>query len=284
MTSNDYSVSVTDGRSNYVSDSALSVIENGIRPKDEWILDSGCSYHMYPNRDWFTTYREINGGSVLIGNNVACKTVGIGIVKAKMYDGIVRTLAKVRHVPDLKKNLVSLGALDSDGCKFSAEGRVMKVVKGALVLMRGNKVGNLYILSGNTITGGAAVFSLDDHEYVSTRLWHLRLGHMSKKGLTILSNQNLLCGTKTSKLDFCERCIFGKHRKVSFKTGIHRTKGILDYVHSDVWGPSKVYSKGGSRFMLTFINDYSRKVCVYTLKTKDHTFVTFKRWKEMVEK
>ena len=103
-----------------------------------------------------------------------------------MYDGIVRTLAEVRHVPDLKKNLISLGALDSDGCKFSAEGGVMKVVKGALVFMRGNRVGNLYVLSGNTVTGGAAVSSLDDQESVSTCLWHLRLGHMSEKGLTIL--------------------------------------------------------------------------------------------------
>ena len=99
-----------NGRSDYDSDNALSVIENGIRPKDEWILDSGCSYHMCPNRNWFITYREINGGNVLMGNNVACKTVGIGIVKIKMYDGIVRKLAEVWHVPDPKKNLISLSA------------------------------------------------------------------------------------------------------------------------------------------------------------------------------
>ncbi|KAJ8633371.1 hypothetical protein MRB53_026707 [Persea americana] len=282
--SNDDSVSVADGRSDCVSDNALSVIENGIHPKDEWILDSDCSYHMCPNMDWFTTYREINGGSVLMGNNVACKTVGTRTIKIKMYDEIVRTLAEVRYVPDLKKNLISLGALDSDGCKFSGEGGVIKVVKGALVLMRGNRVGNLYVLSGNIVTGKAALSSSNDHEYASTRLWHLRLGHMSEKGLTILSNQNFLCGTKTSKVDFCERCIFEKHQKVSFKTGIHRTKDILDYVHSDVWGPYKVYSKGRSRFMLTFIDDYLRKVWVYTLKTKDQTFVTFKQWNEMVEK
>ncbi|XXG47507.1 hypothetical protein AAC387_Pa02g2143 [Persea americana] len=36
--------------------------------------------------------------------------------------------------------------------------------------------------------------------------------------------------------------------------------------------------------MLTFIDDYSMKVWIYTLKTKDQTFVTFKRWKEMVKK
>ena len=105
-----------------------------------------------------------------MGNNVACKTVGIGTVKIKMYDGIIRTLAEVRHVPDQKKNLISLGALDFDGCKFLAEGGVMKVVKGALVLMRANRVGNLYVLSGNTVTGGATVSSSNDHESVSTRL------------------------------------------------------------------------------------------------------------------
>ena len=119
------------------------MIENGIHCQDEWILDSGCSYHMCLNRNWFTTYREINGGSVLMDNNVACKTGVIGIVKIKMHDGIVRTFAEVRHVPDLKKNLIYLGVVDSDGCKFSAKGGVVKVVKGALILMKGNRVGNL---------------------------------------------------------------------------------------------------------------------------------------------
>ncbi|XXG45985.1 hypothetical protein AAC387_Pa02g0930 [Persea americana] len=176
------SISVADGRSDYVSDNALSMIENGIHPKDEWILDSGCFYHMCPNRDWFTTYKEINDGSVLMGNNIECKMVVIRIVKIKMYDGILKMLVDVRHVHDLKKNLISLGALDSYGCKLSVEGGVMKVVKGALVLMRGNRVGNLYVLSENIVIGGAVMSSSNDHESVSMRLWHLRLSHISEKG------------------------------------------------------------------------------------------------------
>ena len=38
-----------------------------------------------------------------MGNNITCKVVGIGTVRIKMYDGVVRTLSDVRHVPDLKK-------------------------------------------------------------------------------------------------------------------------------------------------------------------------------------
>lgn len=101
----DDSVSIADGRSDYDSNSAPSMIENGIRRQVEWILDLGCSTTR-PNRDWFSTYKEINDGSVLMGNNTACKTVGIGTKKIKLYDEILKTLAEVRHIPDLKKNLI----------------------------------------------------------------------------------------------------------------------------------------------------------------------------------
>ena len=50
---------------------------------DKWILDSGCSYHMCPHREWFDTYNSYNGGTVLMGNDAVCKTIGIGTIKIK---------------------------------------------------------------------------------------------------------------------------------------------------------------------------------------------------------
>lgn len=114
-----------------------------------------------------------------MGNDHACQMVGIGTVRIKMYDGLVRTLTDVRHVPDLKKNLISLGTLDSNGCRFAAEGGVLKVVRASLVLMKGNKHGNLYILMGKTVTGSVAVGTSSSD---CTRIWHMRLGHMTEKG------------------------------------------------------------------------------------------------------
>ena len=46
-----------------------------------------------------------------MGNNMPCKTIGIGSIKIRIHDGIVRTLSNVQHVPDLKKNLISLAPL-----------------------------------------------------------------------------------------------------------------------------------------------------------------------------
>ena len=47
---------------------------------DEWILDSGCTYHMCPNKGWFSSFKELDDGVVLMGNDNACKTMGIGII------------------------------------------------------------------------------------------------------------------------------------------------------------------------------------------------------------
>jgi hypothetical protein len=93
-----------------------------------------------------------------------------------------------------------------------------------------------------------------------------------------------LNGQKIEKLDYCEHCFFGKQCRVKFSIAQHRTKGTVDYIHSDLWGPSLVSSKGGHRYLLTFFDDYSRKVWVYFLKNKSNVFVTFKQWKTLIEK
>ncbi|KAK2982593.1 hypothetical protein RJ640_002082 [Escallonia rubra] len=147
-----------------------------------WILDTGCSYHMCPNRDWFATYRSFDSGKFLMGNDVACKVVEIGSIQIRMHDGIVRTLTDVRHVPELRKNLIYLGTLDSNGCSYRAAGGVMKIMKGALVVMKGLKQNSLYLLQGSTVTGAAAVASSSDIDSDTTKLWHMHLGHMSERG------------------------------------------------------------------------------------------------------
>ncbi|GJR98627.1 retrovirus-related pol polyprotein from transposon TNT 1-94 [Tanacetum coccineum] len=212
--------------------------------RDELIVDSGCTFHMIPHRSWFTTYESFNGGNVYIGNHSICLVIGKGNIQVKMHDGVVRTITGVRHVPDLKRNLISLSTLEANGCKYSGEGGVMKIFKGALVLMKVIQSGGLYVLQGTVVYGTAVVAtskaSLDD-----SKLWHYRLGHMGEKGM--------------------------------------KTRDALDYIHSDLWGPSPATSRGGKRYMLTIIDDFSRKVWFFFLKHKDEVFPTFKEWKVLIE-
>ena len=95
--------------------------------------------------------------------------------------------------------------------------------------------------------------------------------------------QGLLKGVKTCKLDFCEHCVLGKQTRVKFGIVVHQTKGILDYVHSDVWGLTKTASLSGKHWFVTSFDDYSRRAWVYTIKHKDKVLNIFLNWKKMVE-
>jgi hypothetical protein len=118
----------------------LSVSSSTDGLNNSWLLDSACFFHVTPHRNWFDTYRSINCGSVRIGNDAACTIIGMRTIKIKMSDGVVRTLEEVRHIPDMRKNLISLGTLDSKGYSYKSENGIMKVSKGAMVVMTGQKI------------------------------------------------------------------------------------------------------------------------------------------------
>ena len=87
---------------------------------EEWLLDSGASHHICPHKDWFASYQIVNDWIVLLGDNHSCKNFGVGSIKTKMFDGVIRTLTDVRHVRELNKKSISLGVLDSFGHKFTS--------------------------------------------------------------------------------------------------------------------------------------------------------------------
>jgi hypothetical protein len=172
-----------------------------------WLLDSGASSHMCLHINWFSTYQSIDDGIVFMGNDFSCKIVGVGSVQIKMHDGTVRTLKDVRHVPEVIKNLISLGVLDSVGYKCIAQGGVLKVSKGILVVKKENRNENLYQLEGRTEINQEVV----TYEGVSdfTHLWYYHLIHMSDKGLKVLVDRKSLPSLKFLNLNFYKYCVFG---------------------------------------------------------------------------
>ena len=83
-----------------------------------------------------------------------------------------------------------------------------------------------------------------------------------------LHKRNMLKGVKSCKLDFCKFCVLGKQYQVKFKTTTHKTEDILDYIHSDVWGPVRTASREGHMYFVIFIDDLSRKVWMYIMRHK----------------
>jgi hypothetical protein len=179
----------------------------------------------------------------------------------------------------MKRNFISLGTLEAMGFKFSADKGVLKVSQGNRVVLKAELINNLYCLQGSTVIGTTTISIASNTS--NTKLWHMRLGHMSEKGMHLLHKRGYL--NDIGKLKFCEHCVFGKQNRVSFSLSTHCTKGILDYIHSDLWGRAPHSSIGGCDYMIIFIDDFSREVWVYFLKHKNDALTPFKQWKALVE-
>ncbi|OAE25312.1 hypothetical protein AXG93_4620s1260 [Marchantia polymorpha subsp. ruderalis] len=91
-------------------------------------------------------------------------------------------IQNVRHDPNLKRNLVSVGQLAAAGYTSTFTGDTWRVSKDTMVAAKGKKVGTLYLTSHGSDT--LVVLVLDRRE--SSNLWHNRLGHMSEKRMKVM--------------------------------------------------------------------------------------------------
>ncbi|KAL5810413.1 hypothetical protein ACOSQ4_026981 [Xanthoceras sorbifolium] len=268
----------TQESANVTEEAGDAMILSVNSPIESWILDSGASFHATPCREIMENYASGNFGKVHLADDETLKIVGKGDIRLKLPNGSTWKLQGVRHIPGLKRNLISIGQLDGEGYCTTFSGCEWKITKGALVVARGKKCGTLYVTSN--LENIVAVADADG----KSNLWHQRLDHMSEKGMKTLLSKGKLPDLKAVDVGLCEDCIFGKQKKVSFaKIGKIPKAEKLELVHTDVWGPSPVSSLSGSLYYVTFIDDSTRKVWVYFLKKKSEVFDTFRKWKAMVE-
>ena len=74
----------------------------------EWWYDTGATTHICIDREMFSTYQKCKSDDqVKMGNVSQSKIEGIGKVVLKMTSGMEVSLTNVKHVPDMRKNLIS---------------------------------------------------------------------------------------------------------------------------------------------------------------------------------
>jgi hypothetical protein len=182
--------------SSHASDGDLFLATTESLGKSDWILDSGCSFHMCSVKQLFDTYQACDMGTVKMANGARSKIVGVGTVRFRMFDGMVRTLTGVKHVPDLKGNLISLGTLDLKGYRNLAQGGVLKVSKGAMVVAKGKMCRGLYRLVGKVLIG-EAVAEKATSDSSGTLAW-------KRRGVTFASSDD--CGGDLGRSSEVELC------------------------------------------------------------------------------
>jgi hypothetical protein len=120
--------------------------------------------------------------------------------------------------------------------------------------------------------------------------FHSRMGHISPESARDLVRQGLVTGVNLDLTDpvkpfFCESCIYAKAtRKAISKVREGDRAAIFGgEIHSDVWGPAPVPSKGGMRFYVLFVDDKTRFTHLYLLTNKGEVYSHYKEYEAWVK-
>lgn len=252
--------------------------------QEDWLIDSGASAHMTKNRHWF---KELNPPGpkkeIVVANNERLPVEGIGDIILKVGHNATteNVMAKnVLYVPGISSNLLSVSQIAKRGNKVIFEGPECQI------LDKNNKL----IASGSAMNDTYKLNSAEERiprtaTLVDENIWHRRLGHMNRKFMQDLRNHAATgVNFRDDKKGVCITCTKGKQTKLPYESQNKRAKGILDLIHTDLCGPMENKSIGGAKYMITFMDDHSRKVFVYFLATKDQVADTFLEFKAFVEK
>ncbi|GBO06160.1 Retrovirus-related Pol polyprotein from transposon TNT 1-94 [Araneus ventricosus] len=233
---------------------------------DQFLIDTAATSHFCYERDWFKNFKELTTTKALLADKKSTYEVrGIGDIDFIVKDikGNVKiTLKDVFYTPNMRRNLISGARMDIAGLKIIWPNNAMRIChSNNEYFFSAFQQDMLYIVSG---------YPLLDSDMCKNK---------SVKGL---EKVNIKIENES-----CIACNVGKATRTSLKKNyVYKrvTKSVLDKVHMDLWGPAPVNSLGGSKYFLSIIDDFSRKVDVFTLKSKSEVFSIFKECLSRVQR
>lgn len=246
--------------------------------KSVWCVDSGATAHLCRERSCFTDYSE-HKERILFADNKYIESEGRGTVRVVWREFVIK-LVDVLYVKELQCNFMSVAKAIDNGFRVNFTKRNASVIESdGTVVLEAKRHENLFIFES---TENKCLTAQTN----ASQLWHSRYGHLNFGSLNKMVKQNMVIGLKTSFGNdiVCETCAKSKICVKKFpKSSENRATEILDLVHSDICGPMNKKSIGGSRYFATFIDDKSRYVSVYFLKSRDEIFEKFKEFKALSE-
>ena len=262
------------GRSGHRSVAAMGV--SAVNWEHDWVLDSGASNHITGNSDLLTNIRETD-------HNISVTFANGTVSEAKyMGDALLDTdtatilLRDVLYVPAAAANLFSVTTATRrdtkfhfglTGCTIHHQGRDIGEAKRGLN-------GLYYIPSLRDEATALSAYSKAE----TAEPWHRRFGHLGYNNLETLVCEGMVDGINVAVSDFkaakatvCEPCIMAKHHKAPFPTSERDSTEALELLHMDLCGPMPMPSLGGSKYVATVLDDYSKMSFVRILSSKSET-------------
>ena len=253
------------------------------------LYDSGCTNHISPYKNDFDNLQAIEPRHFRAVNKQMFSTIGKGelVIDVPNDNGTTELrLLEVLYSPEVAYTLVSIGRLDED--RFFARfggGKctiidVNKEVVGVVpkIATRIHKVEHEEDIANEAV------------ERLTLGCFHRHMGHISPEVARKLVKDQLVTGirleyTPYGRPFFCASCVYAKAtwKAVPKMREGERAEVFGGEVHSDLWGPAPVESKGGKKYYVTFIDDKTRLTTIYLLRTKDEAPKVYKLFEAWVK-
>jgi hypothetical protein len=250
-----------------------------------WIIDSGATDHITFDSRHVLPLKPSSKKFVSTANGTSAPVIGKGSLP--LNDTL--NLDSVLVVPTLDYNLLSVSQITTAlFCVviFWPEYCVFKDIQTRKTIGCGTRREELYYLDLESKSSDKLRQALTINSYEGSKkksniwLWHRRLGHASFGYLKKLF-PSLFVTIDVSSFQ-CDVCELAKSHRASFPLILNKSPIPFMVIHSDVWGPSKVTSLGGSRWFVTFIDDCTRMTWVCLMKSKSEVCYLFKIFYKMV--
>ncbi|KAL5862320.1 hypothetical protein ACOSQ3_003607 [Xanthoceras sorbifolium] len=224
------------------------------------IIETGCSNHMCGDKSAFSELDESFRNIVKFGDNSTVSVMGKGNVSIRTKANFIQIISNVFFVPDLKTNLLSIGQLQEKGYEIIIKDGVWRIQdpKKDLIAQVNMTANRMFPLHLHNITNLCFSAKLKNEAW----LWHFRYGHLNFGGLKTLQQKNMVEGLPQIEFSqqVCEECVVSKQHRNQFPQGKSwRAKKALELVLYDLCDPITPISNGSKKYIITFIDDFSRK-------------------------
>jgi histone deacetylase 1/2 len=245
-----------------------------------WYTDTGATDHITSNLEKLSIHDKYNGGDKIrtaSGTGMNINHVGHATIKTPSRNLHLRNIL---HVPQAKKNLVSVHRLAADNnafLEFHPNFFLVKDQETKKTLLEGRCKGGLYPLPESNKEALSAIRP-------SLSRWHSRLGHPSFPIVhKIISENKLACAREANVGSVCDACQQAKSHQLPYPKSSSISKFPLDLIFFDVWGPAPG-SVGRNKYYVSFIDDHSKFVWIYLLRYKSEVFAKFTEFQQLVER
>ncbi|SCV71301.1 BQ2448_2889 [Microbotryum intermedium] len=256
---------------------------------NSFVVDLGATAHLVPDKSLFTTYRH-TAPTKIGGITGGIDTVGLGNVAFVATSGHPITLTGVLHTPGLNVNLLSVSRLcDTDDVRVAFTKQGIDIEKDGNTIVEGTRLDKgLYLLDAEHSQCQHLALLSRSQTSVPLLTLHRCLGHLAPSSIQRMITAGLLEGFGAGYSDeevekfVCNACFSAKGHRLPFPDSESHSQERLGLVHSDVLSfPER--SRTGKRYLVTFLDDYSRKLWTYAIGHKSEVFGVFKTWLAKVE-